>query len=126
MYVTTGQLQGTLRSLRGPIDNFGRWAGGTFGQLAPNGTPRAPWGKGGSWSDFFTAAIPAVVQYQREKKVTDLQMERLRRGLPPADVTEFSPPIRIQATGGMDTKTMLMLGAGAAGLGALFLLRGRR
>lgn len=83
-----------------------------------------------SWSDTLkdvvTAASSAYLtktQLDAQKKILDLQIQRQRAGLPPADIDPSSygvPQVRLGLS--TDTKTLLMWGAGLAGGGLLLYL----
>lgn len=115
-----------LRRRRGPIALHAGLGAAPVTTSAPATAP-AP-----SWTDALktslTAAIPALSQAYQQKKLFNLQMQRAQQGLPPLEVEQYTPPMRVQA--GVDTGTQRLIGwgiAGALGLGALFLLsRGRR
>ena len=40
---------------------------------------------------------PAYLQFQNQKKVLNMQMKRAQKGLPPLNVEQLSPTVRVQA-----------------------------
>lgn len=92
-------------------------------------------------ADTVKNVAPTLVQYQSQKKVLDMQMKRAEQGLPPADVQNYSPVVRVAAemtpeteaaatrvaqqsvkTGVSELMPLFLLG----GLGAFFLLNKKR
>lgn len=85
-------------------------------------TPTPP--AASSWTEMLQTAVPAALQLYRERAATKMQMQRAAQGLPPLPVEMYSPPIRVQ--GGVDRPTLMLLGAGVAGVLGLVWFMGRR
>jgi|DewCreStandDraft_4_1066084.scaffolds.fasta_scaffold05366_24 hypothetical protein len=72
--------------------------------------------------------LAPIVQAYRERQAVKAQMERARAGLPPLDLTQYSPPVRVEVGAQQATQRNLMIGAALVG-GAILLgvlLTGRR
>lgn len=97
----------------------------------------------GGVSDFFSTltetvkqVVPAVTQYKAQNKILNAQLDRAKRGLPPLNVEDYSPVMRISpsfdpqseaALTRMATSTVSRFALPLAiGLGAFLLLRRRR
>ncbi len=50
-----------------------------------------------SLTDTVANVAPTYLQYQQQKKVMDMQMKRAESGLPPANVEDYTPAVKIQA-----------------------------
>ena len=83
------------------------------------------------WDDmlnFAKEAIPAYFQYENNKRITDIQLERAKQGRPPIDTSQYTaPPVTVQhefspGSLGFDDDTKKTLLTGAAILGALLLI----
>lgn len=93
-------------------------------------------GLGGWWESFSDGVVDLggkVLQYKTQKEILDAQLERMRRGLPPLQTSEYAPTIAIKPDAGTTREITGAIGAGfgqilpwaAAGVG-LFLLLGRK
>lgn len=84
-------------------------------------------------ADAAAAVVPAYFTYKQQDKLTDMQIERMKRGLPPVeDPTQYMPAVRVQHqvdtralarqfTPSAETKNMLWVGGGIAAV-LLFLM----
>ena len=59
-------------------------------------------GLSGSVADFFNNIIdtvkttaPQVLQYNQQKKIMEMQLKRAEQGLPPANVDDYTPSVKI-------------------------------
>ncbi len=50
-----------------------------------------------SLTETVSNIAPTYLQYQQQKKVMDMQMERAIQGLPPANVEDYTPAVKIEA-----------------------------
>jgi hypothetical protein len=86
---------------------------------------------GSMWSSFATGLkdlAPVLTQAYRERMILKAQLARAQAGLPAFDATHYSPPMRVETTVGASAdlkRTLLMVGAAGAALGALYLIFGR-
>lgn len=92
-----------------------------------------------SWTDVFSkivdaakTVVPAYGNYEMQKKNYEIQLERAKAGLPPLDLEQYAPAIRVQhavdyAALGKEIKpnTESLLWIGAAIIGGLFILGNR-
>ena len=98
-------------------------------QLGDVPAPAAGGGLFDSIGTTLTSIAPVLAQAYREKLAIKAQMARAQAGLPPLDISQYSPDLRVQTTVGAseDTnRTVLILAAGAAAVGALALALSRR
>ena len=56
-----------------------------------------------NWSGIFTnigetvkQLAPAALQYKQQRKLLDVQVKRAEQGLPPLDVQDYAPAVRIE------------------------------
>lgn len=54
--------------------------------------------------------LPAYLQYEQQAEVLDLQLERMRAGLPPLDSAQFAPSVQV----GLDSETIRRMADEAA------------
>lgn len=83
---------------------------------------------------------PKILQYRQQKRVMDMQIKRAEQGLPPANVQDYTPAVKIapeitpeaeRAMTNVAVKTVRETTSGAAkwlipGIGIALLLMGRR
>lgn len=90
-----------------------------------------------AWYEKLASAaatvVPAYFTYKQQDKLTDMQIERMKRGLPPVeDPTQYMPAVKVQHqvdtralarqfTPSTETKNMLWVGGGVAAV-LLFLM----
>lgn len=62
-------------------------------------------GLGVSWSGVFTSlvdtvkeAAPAYLQAKQQKEIMEMQLKRAEKGLPPANIDDYTPSVKIQPT----------------------------
>jgi hypothetical protein len=64
----------------------------------------------GSWLDKLIGAaqqiLPAYLQYEQQREVLDIQLERARAGLPPLETGQYAPSVQV----GLDPETVRRLG----------------
>lgn len=77
---------------------------------------------GESWLDALARIIPSILATVQQKELLDVQIERARAGLPPLDVSAYTPGVAVGLS--QDTKQLLMYG-GAAAL-AIWVFTSRR
>ena len=84
------------------------------------------------WSSIVTGikeAIPAALQYKQQKDLMSMQLARAQAGLPPANVADYTPVLKIETDLAPATRTAFIdqLGKpvifGALALGAFLLLK---
>ena len=98
--------------------------------LQPNALPEPE----PAWYEKIASAaasiVPAYLQYKQQDKITDMQIERMKRDLPPIqDPGQYmAPAVKIQHTvdpsqfaPSQDTKKMLWIGGGILGVIALLM-----
>lgn len=58
---------------------------------------------GFSWGGLFSSvvdtvktAVPAALQYKQQKKIMDMQIKRAEQGLPPANIDDYMPAVKIE------------------------------
>lgn len=71
--------------------------------------------------DAAQTILPAYLQFEQQREVLDIQLERARAGLPPLNTAQFAPSVQI----GLDQETIRRMAEEAAaraasGAGALF------
>lgn len=71
--------------------------------------------------DVAQTVLPAYLQFEQQREVLDIQLERARAGLPPLSTEQFAPSVQV----GLDRDTIARLADEAAaraasGAGALF------
>jgi hypothetical protein len=73
--------------------------------------------------DWLSSAVVPLVQGYSQVQLIKAQTERMRRGLPAMDATQYAPAARVQHTlsTGEGTNRTLLIG-GAIGLAALLLV----
>lgn len=89
--------------------------------------------EGDSWWDTVVSGIkemiPAALQFKQQKDLMNMQLKRAEAGLPPANVADYTPVLKIQTELAPETRTALIdqLGKpvifGALALGAFMLLK---
>jgi len=89
---------------------------------APGGMGAAPTEKSVPWYtqvlDAAKVILPTFAQYKVQSKITKLQLDRAKAGLPPIDASQYTaPPITVQheivaQKISPQTKTMLWVGGG--------------
>lgn len=47
-------------------------------------------------TDTIKNVLPAVVQYKSQNKILDAQLQRAKMGMPPLNVEDYSPVMRVQ------------------------------
>lgn len=88
----------------------------------------------GGISDFFTTlvdtaktAVPIVTQYKAQGKILKAQLKRAEQGLPPLQVDDYSPVLRVEPSFGTSGNTIAKYAIPIAiGVGALILLNRKR
>ena len=86
-----------------------------------------------SWWDKIVTGIqeviPAALQYKQQKDLMSMQLKRAQAGLPPANVADYTPVLKIQTELAPETRTAFIdqLGKplifGGLALAAFFLLK---
>lgn len=66
---------------------------------------------------------PAYLQFQNQKKIMSMQLKRAEQGLPPLNVEQLAPTVRVQAGLSPDIKKMLLPALAIMGIGAYFMFR---
>jgi hypothetical protein len=78
--------------------------------------------------EFGKTALPAVLSYQQQKELNDLNVERARKGLPPINTQQFTaqsaPQVRMGLT--QDTQKLLIYGVVAAAIVGIVMTIARR
>jgi len=69
---------------------------------------------GESWIDTLSRILPSILASVQQKQLLDVQIERARAGLPPLDVSQYTPGVSVGLS--QSTKDLLMYG-GIAALG---------
>lgn len=69
---------------------------------------------GESWIDTLARILPSVLASVQQKQLLDVQIERARAGLPPLDVSQYTPGVSVGLS--QSTKELIMYG-GIAALG---------
>ncbi len=102
-------------------------AGARNQRLSGLGVEETSW-----WSTMVTSikeAIPAALQYKQQKDLMNMQLARAQAGLPPANVADYTPVLKIETELAPTTRAAFIdqLGKpvifGALALGAFLLLR---
>lgn len=133
-----------VKSRVGSPPNEGIFAAlNTFGQVDPYGgvgvpTASPPASSTGGWMDYINSAlsvakeaIPAYFQYETQKDLMEMNIERAKQGLPPIDPGVVAPQVKVihdvppeaqQAISQFKVGGNVLLW-GAIGLGAFLLIR---
>lgn len=69
---------------------------------------------GESWIDTLSRILPSILASVQQKQLLDVQIERARAGLPPLDVSQYTPGVSVGLS--QSTKDLIMYG-GIAALG---------
>lgn len=69
---------------------------------------------GESWIDTLARILPSVLASVQQKQLLDVQIERARAGLPPLDVSQYTPGVAVGLS--QSTKDLVVYG-GLAVLG---------
>ncbi len=77
---------------------------------------------GESWIDALSRIVPSILATVQQRELLQIQVERARAGLPPLDVSAYTPGVAVGLS--KDTKELLMYGA--IGAAAVYLLTSRR
>ena len=102
-------------------------AGSRSGRLSGLGQETESW-----WSKMATGIqemIPAALQYRQQKDIMKMQLQRAQAGLPPANVADYTPVLKIETELAPETRAAFIdqLGKpvifGALALGAFLLLK---
>lgn len=54
---------------------------------------------GGVFNNIVTTvkdAVPAYLSAKQQKEIMDMQLERAKQGLPPADISNYTPSIKVE------------------------------
>jgi hypothetical protein len=73
---------------------------------------------GESWADTLQRVLPMLAATVQQQQLLSVQVDRARQGLPPLNVSQYAAGAQVGLSA--DTKTFLMIGAGA--LAAVWLL----
>jgi len=82
------------------------------------------------WESFVGAAkqlVPVLVGAKSQKKILDVQLKRAKAGLPPLNVNQISPTVRVQAGITPElTRILIPVGIGALALILFFAFKKKR
>jgi hypothetical protein len=74
--------------------------------------------QGESWVDALAKVLPVLATTYQQRQLLEVQLQRARSGLPPLDVSQYSPGVQV----GLTSDTRLLLIIGGAALAAVLLL----
>ena len=78
---------------------------------------------GETWLDTLQRVLPTIVTSYQQKQLLDVQIDRAKQGLPPLDVSQYAPGVRV----GVDSSAMkFLIVGGAIALAAAFIVTRRR
>lgn len=76
--------------------------------------------------DIAQQAIPTYIQYQAQRDIMKMQLDRARQGLPPLDTSQIAPTVRVQAEVPGVTNWIMPVALIGGGILAFTLLSGKK
>jgi hypothetical protein len=67
---------------------------------------------GESWTDALVKVLPAIAATVQQKQLLQVQVDRAKAGLPPLDVSQYTPGVNVGLS--KDTQQLLIYGGIAA------------
>jgi hypothetical protein len=97
--------------------NFVVWTKKNFPKLYQAAILDMQKGEMGGFADFFTGITdsitnlaPSYLQFRQQKSLMKMQLKRAKAGLPPANVSDYTPVIKTRVDLAPDTRTALVGG----------------
>jgi hypothetical protein len=104
------------------LGRVGQWdETGAYGTATGVSEPyAAPGGTSGDWLTSLTEIAQAAAQYDLQRKVLDINLQRVQAGLQPLDASRLAPGVNVGMTAQTQQfATLALLGGGALLLYAL-------
>ncbi len=90
--------------------------------LAASDTTQKPESIWGSIVSGIKDLAPAYLQFKNQKKIMAMQLARAKQGLPPLNVEQLAPTVRVQAGLSPDIKRMILPAIAILGALGLFMV----